>query len=112
NKEPMTLDEIAQETGMSKTRMSQLVREMIDMNIAERVFKKGVRKDLYTVEEDYYDTCISLFTSTFQQHITRSRHFEKKQTDRLHELKQQDEKEENAAARDKQQEELEDKKKH
>jgi len=106
NKEPMTLDEIAQETGMSKTRMSQLVREMIDMNIAERVFKKGVRKDLYTVEEDYYDTFISLFTSTWQQSITRSRHFEKKQTDRLDELKKQNLTDENAAARDELQEEL------
>src|SRR5699024_1997790 len=97
---------IAQETGMSKTRMSQLVREMIDMNIAEGVFKKEVRKDLYTVEEDYYDTFIYLFTSTWQQSITRSRHYEKKQTDRLDELKKQDLTDENAAARDELQEEL------
>lgn len=88
NKEPMTLDELAQETGMSKTRMSQLVREMIDMNIAERVFKKGVRKDLYRVEEDYYETFISLFTSTWQRAISRSRHFEQRLMKKIDELKQ------------------------
>src|SRR5690625_492412 len=80
NREPMTLDELADETGMSKTRMSQIVREMIDMNIAKRIFKKGVRKDLYQVEEDYYETFISLFTSTWQSAIKRSRQFEQRLT--------------------------------
>ncbi|WP_010529576.1 GbsR/MarR family transcriptional regulator [Lentibacillus jeotgali] len=88
NGEPMTLDELAAETGMSKTRMSQIVREMIDMNIAERVFKKGVRKDLYQVEEDYYETFISLFTSTWQRAISRSRHFEQRLKKKIDELKQ------------------------
>lgn len=106
NKEPMTLDGLAEETGMSKTRMSQLVREMIDMNIAERVFKKGVRKDLYSVEEDYYETFISLFTSTWKQSISRSRHFEKKQTERIEQLRQSDLAEENEAIMNEFQEEL------
>ncbi|WP_085993369.1 GbsR/MarR family transcriptional regulator [Oceanobacillus senegalensis] len=90
NREPMTLDELSEETGMSKTRMSQVVREMQDLNIAERVFKKGVRKDLYQVEEDYYQTFISLFTSTWQKAINRSRSFEQKIMKRLDQL--QDEK--------------------
>ncbi|MFD1360889.1 GbsR/MarR family transcriptional regulator [Lentibacillus salinarum] len=91
NREPMTLDELAAETGMSKTRMSQIVREMIDMNIAERVFKKGVRKDLYQVEEDYYQTFISLFTSTWQRAINRSRNFEQRLTKKMDELRQNQE---------------------
>lgn len=86
NREPMTLDELSQETGMSKTRMSQVVREMIDMNIAERVFKKGVRKDLYQVEEDYYQTFISLFTSTWQKAINKSRGFEQRLVKKLNQL--------------------------
>ena len=89
NREPMTLDELSAETGMSKTRMSQVVREMIDMNITERVFKKGFRKDLYQVEEDYYQTFISLFTSTWQKAINRSRHFEQRLKRKLDELKEQ-----------------------
>lgn len=89
NREPMTLDELAAETGMSKTRMSQIVREMIDMNIAERVFKKGIRKDLYQVEGDYYQTFISLFTSTWQRAINRSRNFEERVKKQIGELQQQ-----------------------
>ncbi|GAA0430349.1 opuC operon transcriptional regulator OpcR [Lentibacillus halophilus] len=91
NGEPMTLDELSDETGMSKTRMSQVVREMMDMNVAERVFKKGVRKDLYQVEEDYYQTFISIFTSTWQKAISRSRHFEQRLMKKLDELQQQPE---------------------
>ena len=86
NREPMTLDDLSAETGMSKTRMSQVVREMIDMNIAERVFKKGVRKDLYQVEQDYYQTFVSLFTSTWNKAINRSRNFEKRLMTKLDEL--------------------------
>ncbi|WP_087972075.1 GbsR/MarR family transcriptional regulator [Oceanobacillus rekensis] len=90
NREPMTLDDLSAETGMSKTRMSQVVREMIDMNIAERVFKKGVRKDLFQVEEDYYQTFISLFTSTWQKAINRSRGFELRLMKKLNQLQQEE----------------------
>lgn len=86
NQKPMTLDELSEETGMSKTRMSQVVREMIDLDIAERVFKKGIRKDLFQVEEDYYQTFISLFTSTWHKAIKRSRTFEQRLLKTLDEL--------------------------
>ncbi|GAB4074519.1 opuC operon transcriptional regulator OpcR [Barrientosiimonas marina] len=91
NGDPMTLDELSAETGMSKTRMSQVVREMIDMNIAERVFLKGVRKDLYQVEDDYYQTFISIFTATWQKAISRSRHFEQRLRRKLDDLQAQPE---------------------
>lgn len=60
NRAPMTLDELSTETGMSKTRMSQVVREMVDYNIANKVYEKGIRKDLYAVEEDFTRS-LSLF---------------------------------------------------
>ncbi|MBY0122263.1 GbsR/MarR family transcriptional regulator [Bacillus sp. S/N-304-OC-R1] len=78
NRKPMTLDELSEATGMSKTRMSQVVREMVDLNIAEKVFEKGVRKDLYNVEQDYYQTFISLFTSNWRKAINKNKVFEKK----------------------------------
>ena len=73
NRNPMTLDELSEAPGMSKTRMSQVVREMVDHNIAEKVFEKGVRKDIYNVEQDYYQTFISLLTSGWQRAIKRNR---------------------------------------
>ncbi|MDF9782191.1 DNA-binding transcriptional regulator GbsR (MarR family) [Bacillus velezensis] len=36
NRKPMTLTELSEATGMSKTRMSQAVREMLDVNLAEK----------------------------------------------------------------------------
>lgn len=83
NREPMTLDELSLETGLSKTRMSQVIREMLKLNIAERVFQKGVRKDLYLVENDYYQTFISLFTTNWREAINKSRLFEQKIQDEL-----------------------------
>lgn len=78
NRKPMTLNELSAETGMSKTRMSQVVREMVDLNIADKVFEKGVRRDLYNVEQDYYQTFISLFTSNWRKSINKNKQFEKK----------------------------------
>lgn len=69
----LDLDELAQSTGMSKTRMSQVLREMVHYDIAEKAFVKGSRKDHYTVEEDYYQTFISLFTSNWRPVILRNR---------------------------------------
>ncbi|GGF98278.1 GbsR/MarR family transcriptional regulator [Paenibacillus aceti] len=86
NRKPMTLDELSESTGMSKTRMSQVVREMLDLNIADKVFEKGVRKDLYNVEQDYYQTFISLFTSNWKKAINRNKLFEKKLSAELTEL--------------------------
>ncbi|SDI14903.1 GbsR/MarR family transcriptional regulator [Alteribacillus bidgolensis] len=91
NREPMTLDELSKETGMSKTRMSQVVREMIDLNIAERVFQAGVRKDLYQVEQDYYQTFISLFTSNWRKAINKSKYFEQRLRARLETIQKEEE---------------------
>lgn len=88
NAKPMTLDELSEETGMSKTRMSQVVREMMELNIAEKVFEKGVRKDLYNVEREYYQTFISLFTSNWQKAIHKSKHFEQRLLRELTKLKE------------------------
>lgn len=83
NREPMTLDQLSEATGMSKMRMSQVVREMIELNIAEKVFKKGVRKDLIQVESDYYQTFIALFTSNWRKAVNKSKMFERKMRDEL-----------------------------
>lgn len=59
---PMTLDEMKDELGMSKTSMSTSVRSLMDLKMVDKVWKKGVRKDLYKAEEDWYQTFIDLFT--------------------------------------------------
>lgn len=58
---PMTLDEMSQSLGMSKTSMSTGIRSLLDAQMVEKTWKKGIRKDLYMVEEDLYKT----FSNTF-----------------------------------------------
>ncbi|WP_138418713.1 GbsR/MarR family transcriptional regulator [Aquibacillus sediminis] len=87
---PLDLDTLAEKTGMSKTRMSQVLREMVRLNIAEKTFVKGSRKDFYTVERDYYQIFISLFTSNWKEVITRNYHIEHKIQHDLNEIIEND----------------------
>ncbi|MCM3567360.1 GbsR/MarR family transcriptional regulator [Neobacillus mesonae] len=60
--DPMTLDEMKDELGMSKTSMSTSVRNLMDLKMVDKVWRKGVRKDLYQAEPDWYQTFIDFFT--------------------------------------------------
>ncbi len=43
----LTLDEMKEELGMRKASMSLAVRSLLDLNMVEKSWIKGVRKDLY-----------------------------------------------------------------
>lgn len=60
---PMTLDEMRDALGMSKTSMSTGVRSLLDIKMVHKTWEKGVRKDLYKVEEDWYKTFTDLFST-------------------------------------------------
>ncbi len=66
--EPMTLDEMRDALAMSKTSMSTGVRALSDMKMVEPAFKRGVRKDLYKSEEDWYKSFTTLFGSRWRHH--------------------------------------------
>jgi HTH-type transcriptional regulator, glycine betaine synthesis regulator len=57
----MTLDDMREALSMSKTSMSTGVRVLSDMKMVESIHKKGIRKDLYRTEEDWYKSFTSLF---------------------------------------------------
>ncbi|RYM05951.1 MarR family transcriptional regulator [Sporolactobacillus sp. THM7-7] len=78
NRHPMTLSELSEATGMSKTRMSQAVRELTELGLAEKVFVKGIRQDLYDVEHDYYQIFISLFSAAWSRTARKNRKSEKR----------------------------------
>ncbi|MFD1413620.1 GbsR/MarR family transcriptional regulator [Oceanobacillus jeddahense] len=86
NREAMTLDSLADETGMSKTRMSQVMRQMISFNIAEKEYVKGSRKDHYNVERDYAQTFISLFTSNWSEVVKRNTNLERRLREQIRHL--------------------------
>lgn len=65
--EPMTLDDMREALGMSKTSMSTGVRALADMKMVEPAYKKGVRKDLYQSEEDWYRSFTALFGNRWRK---------------------------------------------
>ncbi|MBP3040869.1 GbsR/MarR family transcriptional regulator [Bacillaceae bacterium Marseille-Q3522] len=69
---PMTLDEMKVELGMSKTSMSTSVRTLLELKMVDKVWKKGVRKDLYKAEEDWYQTFIDYFTIKWRSGVSKN----------------------------------------
>lgn len=67
---PLTLDEMKEELGMSKTSMSTAVRSLLDLNIVDKVWVKGERKDLYVIKEDWYQCFFDYFTIKWRTAIT------------------------------------------
>lgn len=59
---PLTLDDMSEELGMSKTSMSTSIRALSEAKLVERAWERGVRKDLYEVKDDWYQSFIDTFT--------------------------------------------------
>lgn len=68
--EPLTLDDMTEELGMSKTSMSTSVRALSDLKLVERAWKRGIRKDLYQVKDDWYQSFIDLFSIKWRRSIS------------------------------------------
>ncbi|HLR75233.1 MAG TPA: GbsR/MarR family transcriptional regulator [Virgibacillus sp.] len=66
--DPMTLDDMMEALKMSKTSMSTGVRTLADMRMVESTFRRGIRKDLYESEEDWYKSFTSLFGNRWSHH--------------------------------------------
>ncbi|MBU9712659.1 GbsR/MarR family transcriptional regulator [Evansella tamaricis] len=67
SEEPMTLDDMRDSLGMSKTSMSTGVRTLSDMKMVEPVFRRGIRKDLYRTEQDWYKSFTALFSRQWRK---------------------------------------------
>ncbi|HEX7055818.1 MAG TPA: GbsR/MarR family transcriptional regulator [Bacilli bacterium] len=85
--EPMTLDEMVEEMGMSKTSMSTGVRTLVDLKMVNRVWGKGTRKDLYEVEPDWYQTFSDFFVIKWRQSMEMNLSALKKSLRELADLK-------------------------
>ncbi|QDH22369.1 GbsR/MarR family transcriptional regulator [Saccharibacillus brassicae] len=66
---PMTLDDMGREMQMSKTSMSTGVRSLLDLNMVNKVWEKGSRKDLYEVEYDWYQTFTDYFATQWRRAV-------------------------------------------
>lgn len=84
--EPMTLDDMKDELGMSKTSMSTSVRALLDLKMVDKVWKRGVRKDLYAVEGDWYQSFIDLFSIKWRTGISMNMNAIEKSLNELREI--------------------------
>ncbi|MDY0407816.1 GbsR/MarR family transcriptional regulator [Virgibacillus soli] len=57
----MTLDEMSEALGKSKTSMSTSIRGLAELNLVSRVWRKGVRKDLYRANTQLFKLFITSY---------------------------------------------------
>lgn len=84
----MTLDEMGEALGMSKTSMSTGVRTLMDLNMVEKIWKKGTRKDHYEVNLDWYQNFIDLFSIQWRHACEQNMQALKKSLQDLHALQE------------------------
>src|SRR5690606_36675970 len=59
----LTLDEMSDALGKSKTSISTNIRRLLELNLVQRVWKKGVRKDLYEANSPLFKTFMNHYLS-------------------------------------------------
>jgi HTH-type transcriptional regulator, glycine betaine synthesis regulator len=67
--DPLTLDNMSEELGMSKPSMSTGIRTLQQIDMVYKVWQKGVRKDLYQAEKDFFKSFISFFCKKWKREI-------------------------------------------
>lgn len=87
---PMTLDDMTELLGMSKASMSNAVRELDEIGLVEKVWKKGERKDIYKVEEDNYESFFKFFSYHWRKILIPKTISLKKSAEELAELQKRE----------------------
>ena len=67
-----TLDEMSEALGKSKTAISTNIRSLVNMNLVKKVWKKGIRKDLYEAHKDLYKIFMSYYVTKFITEMTQN----------------------------------------
>ncbi|AXI08710.1 transcriptional regulator [Oceanobacillus zhaokaii] len=81
SEEALTLDEMSEALGKSKTSMSTNIRSLLELNLVTRVWKKGIRKDLYEANSQ-------LFKAFMNTYLNRWIDATNQQLDGLEDIKQ------------------------
>ncbi|MFD1850002.1 GbsR/MarR family transcriptional regulator [Oceanobacillus bengalensis] len=61
SEKPLTLDDMSDALGKSKTSMSTNIRSLLELNLVTRVWKKGVRKDLYEANSQLFKAFMNFY---------------------------------------------------
>jgi DNA-binding transcriptional regulator GbsR (MarR family) len=87
---PMTLDDMKEHLGMSKASMSNAVRELEEMGLVEKIWKKGELKNIYKAEEDNYETFIKFYCYHWSKLLAPKTNSMRQSIEELTELREQD----------------------
>lgn len=66
---PLSLDEMSEKTGMSKPSMSTGIHSLLEISMVQKVWMKGVRKDQYVAEKDFFKSFIHFFCKKWEREI-------------------------------------------
>jgi len=67
--EPVTLDQMSEDLGNSKTSMSNSVRSLEAAHLIQKVWRKGVRKHLYMANEALYKSFMQTYKNKWMDTI-------------------------------------------
>ncbi|WP_308639894.1 GbsR/MarR family transcriptional regulator [Paenibacillus silvisoli] len=66
---PITLDQMSETMGMSKTSMSTGMRTLMDLKMIDKVWGKGSRKDFYEVVPDWHQNFTDFFSIKWRKAV-------------------------------------------
>lgn len=71
---PVTLDNMGEEMGLSKTSISTGMRTLVDLKMIGKIWGKGSRKDLYEVEADWHQNFVDYFSIKWRKSMEMNIH--------------------------------------
>lgn len=73
--EPMSLDDICANLGMSKGPVSQIMRRLRDHNLVEKLWVPGERKDYYSAAPDIFGQAFRNYRSSMRRNLQLAKGF-------------------------------------
>lgn len=86
SEEAMTLNQMGSSLGMSKPSMSTGIHSLMDIEMVQKVWRKGERKDLYKAEKDFFVSFISFFCKKWDREVSINLQAIEKATEQLNYL--------------------------
>ncbi|ASN03859.1 choline uptake/conversion transcriptional regulator CudC [Virgibacillus necropolis] len=68
--QPITLDEMKEALGMSKPSMSTSVRKLQEINIVQKVWQKGSRKDTFMAEKNFFNYFSQFYGMKWEREVS------------------------------------------
>jgi DNA-binding transcriptional regulator GbsR (MarR family) len=86
---PVTLDDMGEKMGMSKTSISTGMRTLVDLKMIGKIWGKGSRKDLYEVEPDWHQNFVDFFSIKWRKSMEMNISSLKKSLSEIRSLRQE-----------------------